>query len=100
MLFVSVRPHKLRFQPTPSHLSVDDEDQGSGSFEDHLAVKRGVKEVHLARKVPDLEVDKGGAGDVVLVDFVGALEKERLVWGHLMENHLLRQTSAEVYAFY
>lgn len=99
MLFVAVHSQKLRVQLTSSHLSVDDEDQSSGSFEDHLAVKRGVKEVHLARKVPDLEVDEGGAGDVVLVDFVGALEKERLIWGHLMENHLLRQTNVEVYTF-
>lgn len=99
MLFVSAHPHKLHFQLTSSHLSVDDKDQSSGSFEDHLAVKRGVKEVHLTRKVPDLEVDKGGAGDVVLVDFVGALEKERLIWGHLMENHLLRQTNVEVDTF-
>lgn len=62
-----------------SNLSVNDKDQSSGSLEDHLAVKRGVEEVHLARKVPDLEVDKGGAGDVVLVDFVGALEEQRLI---------------------
>lgn len=61
------------------HLSIDDKNQSAGPAEDHLAVKRGVKEVHLARKVPDLKVDEGGAGDVVLVDFVGALEKQRFI---------------------
>lgn len=73
-----------------SNLSVNDKDQSSGSLEDHLAVKRGVEEVHLARKVPDLEVDKGGAGDVVLVDFVGALEEQRLIGWHLVEYNLFR----------
>lgn len=57
------------------NLSVNDKNQSTGSPEDHLTVKRGVEEVHLAREVPDLEVDKGAAGDVVLVDFVGALQE-------------------------
>lgn len=61
------------------YLSINDEDQGAGSLEDHLAVECGIEEVHLARKVPDLEVDEGAAGDVVLVDFIGALEEESLV---------------------
>jgi len=73
-----------------SYLSVDDKDQSAGPVEDHLAVEGGVEEVHLAGKVPDLEVDEGGAGDVVLVDFVGALEKQRFIGGHLVENHLVR----------
>lgn len=73
------RQCKLQFKLMSSNLSVNDKDQSSSSLEDHLAVKRGVEEVHLAGKVPDLEVDKGGAGDVVLVDFVGALEEQRLI---------------------
>lgn len=73
-----------------SHLSINDKYQSARSLEDHLTVKRGVQEVHLARKVPDLEVDKGAAGDVVLVDFVGALQEQRLVGGHLVENNLGR----------
>ena len=71
-----------------SHLSVNDKYQGAGSLEDHLAVKRGVEEVHLAGEVPDLEVDEGAAGDVVLVDFVGALEEKRLVGRHLVKYNL------------
>lgn len=70
------------------HLSVNDEDQGTRSFEDHLAVEGGVEEVHLTGKVPDLEVDEGAAGNVVLVDFVGALQEQSLVGGHLVENDL------------
>lgn len=77
-------------QLSSSYLSVNDEDQGTGSLEDHLTVERGVKEVHLTRKVPDLEVDKGGAGDVVLVDFVGALKEQGLIGRHLMEYNLFR----------
>lgn len=61
------------------YLSVDDKDQGAGSLEDHLTVECGVEEIHLARKVPDLEVDEGAAGDVVLVDFVGALKEQSLI---------------------
>lgn len=75
------------------YLSVNDKDQGSSSLEDHLTVKRGVKEVHLARKVPDLEVDKGRAGDVILVDFAGALQEQRLIGRHLMEYNLFIGTS-------
>lgn len=55
------------------HLSIDDKYQSPGSSEDHCVVEGGVKEVHLTWEVPDLEVDKGAAGDVVLVDLVGAL---------------------------
>lgn len=62
-----------------SYLCINDKDQGAGSLEDHLAVKCGVEEIHLARKVPDLEVDEGAAGDVVLVDFVGALKKQSFI---------------------
>lgn len=72
----------------PSYLSVDDEDQGARSFEDHLTVEGGIEEVHLAGKVPDLEVDEGAAGNVVLVDFVGALQEQSLVGRHLVENDL------------
>lgn len=74
-----------------SHLSVNDKYQSAGSLEDHLAVKRGVEEVHLAGEVPDLEVDEGAAGDVVLVDFVGALEEKRLVGRHLVKYNLHRE---------
>lgn len=81
--------HKATFKKRlPAHLSIDDKDQRSRSLEDHLAVKRGVEEVHLAGEVPDLEVDKGAAGDVVLVDFVGAFEEQGLVGRHLVEHNL------------
>lgn len=56
-------------------LGVNDKNQSSSSAEDHLAVERRVEEVHLAREVPDLEVDKGAAGDIVLVNLVGALQE-------------------------
>ena len=75
-----------------THLGVDDEDEGAGSREDHVVVERGVKEVHLTGEVPDLEVDEGAPGEVVLVDLVGALEEERLVGRHLVENHLSKRT--------
>lgn len=70
------------------HLSVDDKYQGPSSPEDHLVVKGGIEEVHLAREVPDLEVDERAAGDVVLVDLVGALQEQSLVRRHFVENHL------------
>ena len=71
-----------------AHLGIDDEDEGSGAREDHLVVKRGVKEVHLSGEVPDLEVDEGASREVVLVDLVGALQEERLVGRHLVEDDL------------
>lgn len=70
------------------HLSINDEYQSPGSSEDHRVVEGGVEEVHLTWEVPDLEVDKGAAGDVVLVDLVGALQKQGLVGRHFVENDL------------
>lgn len=63
-----------------SDLCINDEDQSPCAPEDHLIVKGGVKEVHLTRKVPDLEVNKRAAGDVILVNLVGALQEQRLIW--------------------
>ncbi|KAF3839398.1 hypothetical protein F7725_018115 [Dissostichus mawsoni] len=51
--------------------TIDDKYQSPRSSEDHLVVEGGVEEVHLTREVPNLEVDEGAAGDVVLVDLVG-----------------------------
>lgn len=73
----------------PFHLCIDDKYQGPGSSENHLVVKGGIKEVDLSRKVPDLKVDEGAAGDVIFVDLVGALQKEGLIGGHLMKDHLI-----------
>lgn len=70
-------------------LWVDDKDQRSGASEDHFVVEGGVEEVYLTREVPDLEADEGAAGDVLPADLVGALQKQGLIGGHFMENHLL-----------
>lgn len=70
------------------YLSIDDKYQSPRSSEDHLIVKGGVKEVDLAREIPDLEVDKRAAGDVVLVDLVGALQKQGLIGRHFVKHHL------------
>lgn len=75
-----------------AHLSIDDENKGSCSSENHLVVKRRVKEVHLTRKVPNLEVDKGAAGNVVLVDLVGALQEQGFIGGHFVEHDLKPKT--------
>lgn len=79
---------KKKKKNLPAHLSIDDKDQRSSSLEDHLTVKRGVKEVHLTGEVPDLEVHKGATGDVVLVDFIGAFQEQGLIRRHLVENNL------------
>ena len=71
-----------------ANLGIDDEDEGSSAREDHLVVKRGVEEVHLSGEVPDLEVHEGASREVVLVYLVGALQEERLVGRHLVEDHL------------
>lgn len=70
------------------HLSINDKYQGPSSSEDHLVVKSGVEEVDLAWEVPDLEVDERAAGDVILVDLVGALQEQGLIGRHFVENHL------------
>lgn len=70
------------------YLSINDKDKSSCAPEDHLVVERGVKEVHLARKVPDLKIDKGATGDVILVDFVGAFQEQGLIRRHLVKHHL------------
>ncbi len=70
-LHVKLKPF---LSPVP-HLSIDDKYQSPRSSEDHLVVEGGVKEVHLTWEVPNLEVDKGAARDVVLVDLVGAFQE-------------------------
>lgn len=70
------------------HLSINDKYQSPRSSEDHLVVEGGVEEIHLAWKVPDLEVDEGAAGDVVFVDLVGAFQEQGLIGRHFVENHL------------
>jgi len=81
------RVNALNFQ---FHLCIDDKYQGPSSSENHLVVKGRIKKIHLSRKVPDLEVDKGTAGDVIFVYLVGALQKEGLIGGHLMKHHLIK----------
>ena len=73
------------------HLSIDDEYQSPSSSEDHLIVEGRVEEIDLTWEVPNLEVDKGAAGDVVLVDLVGALQKQGLIGRHFVEHHLKRE---------
>ncbi len=73
------------------YLCIDDKYQGPSSSENHLIVKGWIKKVHLSREVPDLEIDKGAAGDVIFIDLVGALEKQGLIGGHLMKHHLISQ---------
>lgn len=70
------------------YLSIDDKYQSPGSSEDHLIVEGGVEEVDLTWEVPNLEVDKRAAGDVVLVDLVGALQEQGLIGRHFVEHHL------------
>lgn len=70
-------------------LGVNDKDQRSGAPEDHFIIKSGVEKINLARKVPDLEADKGAAGHVFSADLIGALQEQRLAGGHFMEYHLL-----------
>lgn len=77
---------------THIYLSINDENQCTGAPENHLVVKSRVEKVHLTRKVPYVKVDEGAARDVVLVDLVGALQKERLIRGHLMKHHLRFET--------
>lgn len=74
------------------YLCINDKYQGSGSSEDHLIIKGRVKKVYLTRKVPDLKIDKRAAGDVILVDFICALQKQGLIRGHLMKHNLRRET--------
>lgn len=86
-LLQGISPISLNTGQSP-HLSINNKYQCSSSSEDHLIVKGGVEEVHLTRKVPDLEVDKRTARDVILVNLVGALQKQSLIWGHFMKNNL------------
>lgn len=74
------------------YLGINDKYQRAGSSEDHLIIEGGIKKVYLTRKVPDLKVDKRAAGDVILVDFICALQKQGLVGGHLMKHDLRRET--------
>lgn len=70
------------------HLSVDDKYQSARPSEDHLVVEGRVKEVNLTWEIPNLEVDEGAAGDVVLVDLVGTLKEQGFVRRHFVEHHL------------
>lgn len=70
------------------HLSVDDKYQSPRPSEDHLVVEGWVEEVNLTREVPNLEVDEGAAGDVVLVDLVGTFKEQGLIGRHFVEHHL------------
>lgn len=70
-------------------LWINDKDQCSSASEDHFVVKSGVKEVNLTRKVPDLETDKGAAGDILSADLISTLQEQSLTGRHLMENHFL-----------
>lgn len=74
------------------HLSIDDKYQSPSSSEDHLVVEGGVEEVNLAWEVPNLEVDEWAAGDVVLVDLVGALQEQGLIGRHFVEHHLKNES--------
>lgn len=86
--FLCLRPCQIKSLFSVPHLSIDDKYQSPSSSEDHLVVEGGVEEVHLTREVPNLEVDKGAAGDVVLVDLVGALQEQGLIGRHFVEHHL------------
>lgn len=70
------------------HLCINDKYQSSGSSEYHLIIKGWVEEINLAREVPNLEIDKGAAGDVILVDLVGAFQEQGFIWRHFVEHHL------------
>lgn len=72
------------------YLSINDKYKSSCASEDHFVIESGVKKVHLTRKVPDLKIDEGATGDVILVDFVGALQEQRLIRRHLVKHHLTR----------
>lgn len=74
------------------YLSIDDKNQRAGAPENHFVIEGGVEKVHLPWKVPYVKVDKGTAGDVVLVDLVGALQEECLIGRHLMKHHLRFKT--------
>lgn len=74
------------------YLCIDDKYQRASSSEDHLIIKGRVKKVYLTRKVPDLKVDKRAAGEIILVDFICALQKQGLIGGHLMKHDLRRAT--------
>lgn len=78
-------------------LGVYNKYQGSAAAEYHVAVKGWIEEVDLAGKVPDLKLHEARVADVVLDDFVGALEEERLVRRHFVEDHFLdRRFAASV----
>lgn len=70
-------------------LWVDDKNKCSGASENHFIVECWIEEVNLAREIPDLEADKGAAGDLLPADFIGALQKKGLVGRHFMKDHLL-----------
>lgn len=80
------------FKSSLLYLCINDKYQCAGSSEDHLIIKGRVKKVYLTRKVPDLKVDKRAAGDVILVDFIRALQKQGLIGGHLMKHDLRRES--------
>lgn len=89
MVFVNVKLGSFTVTvSTAPHLSVDDKYESPRSSEDHLIVEGWVEEVHLAGEVPDLEVHERAAGDVVLVDLVGALQEQGFIGGHFVEDHL------------
>lgn len=71
------------------HLRVDDENKRPRAAEDHLVVEGRVEEIDLTRKIPDLEADERAVGHVLSADLISALQEQRLVGGHLVEDHFL-----------
>jgi len=89
----AVRRHDRRLQPLQRLrevvLRVDHPHERAAAAERDLGLHRRRRGVDVARKVPHLELHKGGVGDVVLHNLVRRLEEERLVRRHLVEDHLL-----------
>jgi hypothetical protein len=70
-------------------LRVDDPHKCTTAPIGAVRLDRGGGGVHVARKIPDLKLEEGRIGNVVLHQLVGGLEEERLMWRHLMEDHFL-----------
>jgi hypothetical protein len=72
-------------------LRVDDPHKRTAAAICAVRLDRGGGGVDVPREVPDLKLEEGRIGNVVLHQLVGGLEEERLVRGHLMEDHLLNR---------
>lgn len=71
------------------YLRINNKYQCSSASENHLIIKRRVKEVNLPRKIPYLKVDKGAVGNILSADLVCALQEESLIRWHFMKDNFL-----------